>query len=67
MSTHTIYQQERIAAAAGGARVLDGVLSVAPVAGALDARRPWTANPTFAVMASKHGSTPAPRPEEAVP
>jgi hypothetical protein len=65
MSTHTIYQQERIAAAAGGARALDAVLSVAPAAGA---RRPWTAtNPTFAVMASKHGSTPAPRPEEAVP
>ena len=66
MSTPTTYQQERIAAAAGGARVL-AVLPVVPVAGAHDARRPWTANPTFAVMASKHGSTPAPRPEEAVP
>ena len=64
MSTHTIYQQERIAAAAGGARAL-AVPAVAPISGA---RRPWTAtNPTFAVMASKHGSTPAPRHEEAVP
>lgn len=65
MSTPTIYQQERIAAAAGGARALDAVPAVAPVAGA---RRPWSAtNPTFAVMAPKHGSTPALRPEEAVP
>jgi hypothetical protein len=65
MSTYATHQQERIAAAAGGAPALDVVLPVAAVAGA---RRPWTAtNPTFAVMAPKHGSTPAPRPEEAVP
>ena len=67
MSTATTYQQERFAAAAGGARALGSVLDVVPVANATHARRPWTANPMFAVMASKHGSTPALRPEEAVP
>lgn len=58
------YQVER-PAAAGSPRAFACGVVFAGVAGAID--RGWTIPSAMPVSAAKHGLTPAPRPEEAVP
>ena len=58
------YQAER-SAAAGSPRACVRGVAFAGAAGTVD--RGWTIPSAMPVSAAKHGLTPAPRPEEAVP